>query len=105
MMFAESVFCPSFARNQGGGTNIFPAEDYLLVFLWFAGNKANYRDVADRFGIAESTVFRIINRVMEFLVAKAEIFIKFPVTTAEKQVLAAEFFQVYIEWYEWYEWY
>lgn len=94
MMFQESEFCPSNSRIQGGGTPIFPAEDYILVFLWFAGNKVSYRDVADRFGIAESTVFKIINVVMDFLVAVAPTFIHFPQTAAAKQDLADEFFQV-----------
>lgn len=93
-IFQESDFCPSFERAQGGGTKIFPAEDYLLIFLWFAGNKATYRDVADRFGIAESTVFKIINVVMDFLVDAAPTFIYFPTTAAEKRAKADEFFQV-----------
>lgn len=72
----------------------YPAEDYILVFLYFAGNKATFRQVADLFGIAESTAFKIINTVMDFLVEKAPIFIKFPTTTAAKAALAEEFFKV-----------
>lgn len=95
-MFQGSAFCPSSQRIQGGGTKIYPAEDYILVFLWFAGNKASYRDVSDRFGIAESTVFKIINKVMDFLVDVAPNFINFPRTTAAKRASADEFFQVYM---------
>lgn len=94
-MFAESDYCPKFNRHQGGGTKIFPAEDYILVFLYFAGNKTSYRQVSEIFGIAESTVFKIINAVMDFLVEKAPLFIKFPSTTAGKEALAEEFFQVH----------
>lgn len=93
-MFEASAFCPSNQRAQGGGTKIYPAEDYLLVFLWFAGNKASYRVVADRFGIAESTVFNIINVVMDFLVDVAPASIHFPKTDAEKRAVADEFYQV-----------
>lgn len=95
-MFQASQFCPPSERNQGGGTYIFPAEDYILVFLWFAGNKTTYRDVADRFGIAESTVFKIVSSVMDFLIHIAPDIIRFPTTTAEKETLAEEFFQVHL---------
>lgn len=94
-MFETSQFCPAYERPQGGGTFIFPAEDYILVFLWFAGNKTTYRDVADRFGIAESTVFNIVNTVLDFLIHIAPNIIQFPTTTAEKETLAEEFFQVH----------
>lgn len=94
-MFENSRFCPESSRIQGGGTKIFPAEDYLLVFLWFAGNKTTYRDVGDRFGIAESTVYKIINVVMDYLIDIAPNVIYFPTTTALKRALADEFFQVY----------
>lgn len=94
-MFQESECCPLSHRPQGGGTSIFPAEDYILVFLWFAGNKATYREVADRFGVAESTVFKVMNVVMDFLVGVAPTFIHFPVTSAAKRTVADEFFQVF----------
>lgn len=93
-MFEESNYCPRLHRDQGGGSNIFPAEDYILVFLNFAGNKASYRQVADLFGVAESTVFKIVNTVMDFLVEKAPTFIKLPTTTAAKEALAEDFFMV-----------
>lgn len=94
-MFEGHNLCPPNQRIQGGGTEIFPAEDYILIFLWFAGNKCSYRDVADRFGIAESTVFNIINVVMNFLIDIAPTIIYFPTTTASKRALAEEFFEVF----------
>lgn len=94
-MFQQSGHCPSYNRDQSGGTTIFPGEDYILVFLYFAGNKATYRQVSEIFGIAESTVFKIINTVMDFLVEIAPIFIKFPSTTAGKEALAEDFYKVY----------
>lgn len=99
IMFMESQFCPSQERIQGGGSTIFLAEDYILVFLWFAGNKTSYRQVSDRFGVAESTVMKIINTVMDFLVAKAPTFIYFPATTAEKRSVADQFYEVCVHYF------
>jgi len=47
--------------------------------LWFVGHQtASYRDVADRFGVTLSTLYKIISRVTTFLMSIAPNIIKFP---------------------------
>ena len=61
----------------------------LLIFLWYIANKVTIRDVADRFGVCEASVFRIRNRIADMFVKKVmKKLIKFPdhencVNTAE----------------------
>lgn len=59
------------------------------------GNKSTFRQTAEVFGIAESTVFKIVNTVMDFLVELAPRIIKFPTTTAGKEALAEDFQKVF----------
>ncbi|KAH6919728.1 hypothetical protein HPB50_029284 [Hyalomma asiaticum] len=67
--------CP---RCDNGGSSSKTAEELVLAFLWYAANKACIRDVAGRFGLGETTAFRVIERVMEYLVELAKTEIAFP---------------------------
>ncbi|KAK8771865.1 hypothetical protein V5799_024893 [Amblyomma americanum] len=52
--FAVSRFYPS--HRTHGGSAVKTAEEHILSFLWYAGNKASMRQVATLFDMAESTV-------------------------------------------------
>lgn len=67
------------------------AEKHILCFLWFVGHESgSYRDVADRFGVAISTLYNIITRVTEFIMTLAPNIIKYP-TQEEKEETANYF--------------
>ncbi|XP_064462476.1 uncharacterized protein LOC135373148 isoform X1 [Ornithodoros turicata] len=73
--FAASPYNP--AGNRGGSPPKSP-EEHVLAFLWYAGNKCCIRDVAGHFNVGETTMHRIIGRVVSFLLDKAGHVIKFP---------------------------
>ncbi|VEN35233.1 unnamed protein product [Callosobruchus maculatus] len=90
--FRNSQFFP---RNQNhGGSNSITAEIHVLCFLWFAGNKVCLRDVSQRFGIGTTSGFRIICRVVDFLISIAGDIICFPSSRDDKNSLANEFKKV-----------
>lgn len=65
------------------------AEKHILCYLWFMGHEsASYRDVADRFGITISSLYKVISRVTAFIMSLAPNIIKYP-SIAEKQETAA----------------
>ncbi|KAH7948688.1 hypothetical protein HPB49_000861 [Dermacentor silvarum] len=86
--FENSDFYP---RSDRGGSPSKTAEEHILVFIWFAANKACLRDVASRFGIGEDTAFRIVERMLEYLVEIAKQIITFP---ADLDQLSEDFEQV-----------
>ncbi|XP_025152488.1 putative nuclease HARBI1 [Harpegnathos saltator] len=69
------------------------AEKHVLTYLWYVGHESTgYRDVADRFGIAISTLYAIITRVTRFLMQLAPHIIQFP-TLEEKEATMAYFLE------------
>ncbi|XP_037505987.1 putative nuclease HARBI1 isoform X2 [Rhipicephalus sanguineus] len=77
--------------SDRGGSPSKTAEEHILVFLWFAANKACLRDVAGRFGMGTATAFRVVKRTLEYFVDIAEEVISFP---ADLDQLSANFQQV-----------
>ncbi|KAL3215624.1 hypothetical protein MRX96_000240 [Rhipicephalus microplus] len=73
--FAVSSMCPS---STHGGVQAKSAETHVLTFIWYAANKTCMRDVASRFDMSESTVYRVLQRVAQFLMTLGPSVIKFP---------------------------
>ncbi|KAL3209072.1 hypothetical protein MRX96_038367 [Rhipicephalus microplus] len=73
--FAVSTMCPS---STHGGVQAKSAETHVLTFIWYAANKTCMRDVASRFDMSESTVYRVLQRVAQFLMTLGPSVIKFP---------------------------
>uniref|UniRef100_A0A6B0VBN9 Putative nuclease harbi1 isoform x1 n=2 Tax=Ixodes ricinus TaxID=34613 RepID=A0A6B0VBN9_IXORI len=87
--FEESSFYPdSFSR---GGIPQKTAEEHILSFLWFAGNKCCIRDVAGRFNLSEGGFHNMKERVVNYLLSIAPSVIKFP---ADLDSLASDFEEV-----------
>ncbi|XP_025153588.1 putative nuclease HARBI1 isoform X1 [Harpegnathos saltator] len=86
--FENSTFYSGDTSHEG----IKPssAESHVLSFLWFAGNKVCLRDVAQRFGVCATTIFRQNKRMMDFLCDIAGNVIKF----SDKENTANEFLQI-----------
>lgn len=63
----------------------------MLVFLWFIGHESiGFRDVSDRFNIAEASLHRIIRRISVFLSNLSPQVISWP-TEAEKEEISNAF--------------
>ncbi|XP_055838409.1 putative nuclease HARBI1 [Episyrphus balteatus] len=77
-----------------GGKQEIPDKVQILAFLWFAGNKDSYREVANLFNISTASMFNILIRLLEFFFEVSPNFIKFPATDEEKQRAAAKFKQI-----------
>lgn len=62
--FAES----NYYSTHTGCYGTLSAQNAIYIYLWFVGHQtASFRDVADRFDVTISTLFRIIRRVSYFL--------------------------------------
>ncbi|KAH8027849.1 hypothetical protein HPB51_010495 [Rhipicephalus microplus] len=73
--FAVSSMC---ASSTHGGVQAKSAETHVLTFIWYAANKTCMRDVASRVDMSESTVYRVLQRVAQFLMTLGPSVIKFP---------------------------
>ncbi|KAL3210198.1 hypothetical protein MRX96_037335 [Rhipicephalus microplus] len=73
--FAVSTMCPS---STHGRVQAKSAETHVLTFIWYAANKTCMRDVASRFDMSENTVYRVLQRVAQFLMTLGPSVIKFP---------------------------
>ncbi|KAH7944383.1 hypothetical protein HPB52_018863 [Rhipicephalus sanguineus] len=75
---------PPYPKNHShGGTPQKSAEEHILAFLWYAGNKATFRSVAQLFGMSE--IHEVVDRVADFLEAVAPKYLKMPLREEEKQ--------------------
>ncbi|KAL1477841.1 hypothetical protein MTO96_035430 [Rhipicephalus appendiculatus] len=92
MLTRQFAASPQYPKNDShGGTPQKSAEEHTLAFLWYAGNKATFRSVAQLFGMAESTLHGVVDRVEDFLEAVAPLYLRMPRTEDEKQQTSACF--------------
>ncbi|KAL4083808.1 hypothetical protein QTP88_029124 [Uroleucon formosanum] len=76
-----------------GGHGKITAYNQVLIFLWFAGYQtASFRDVADRFYLTISSLFRIVRRLTHVISYMASNVITWP-NEQEKQEIR-DFFQI-----------
>lgn len=67
-----------FTYQSGNYGKLTPLK-FVLAFLWFAGHQtASFRDIAKRFRITTSSLFRVITRMSEFLNDQSPQIIKWP---------------------------
>lgn len=72
--------------SEAPGRDKISATKHILTYLWFAGHQSvEYRDVADRFDITISSLFKIITRVNRFLVCLSKVMIRFPTAEEDKK--------------------
>lgn len=80
-----------FHHQEGDSQKVSPLK-YITVFLCFSGNEAaSFRDVADRFNISKSTLYKIIRRVSYFLSNLSSEVITWP--NAEEKIEIENFFR------------
>lgn len=63
--YAKSSFYV--VRADRGGIPQKSPEEHILCFLWYATNKVCIKDVSIRFGLSESTVHGITERLLDYL--------------------------------------
>lgn len=77
--------------TQTGGNGKISALHQVFIYLWFAGHQtSSFRDVADRFNITISTLFRVIKRLTLCLSNLSRQIIKWP-TEEEKVWISQQF--------------
>lgn len=54
------------------------AEKEFLITIWYLSNMETLRQIADRFNVSESSVYRCLNRVINFIISVSADYIKWP---------------------------
>ncbi|XP_045118684.1 protein ALP1-like isoform X1 [Portunus trituberculatus] len=67
------------------GTPPVSAKECLQMGLWFLGNKATYREMAELFGLSESTVFSSVQLFINIICNVGYNYIKWPTMTEAKE--------------------
>lgn len=84
---AEQFSTSNYYTHHAGEFGKINAFKYTLIYLWFVGHEAaSFRDVADRFCIALSTLFKIIRKMTYFLSNQSQQVIKWPTETEAEEI-------------------
>lgn len=73
-MLQQSDFIPS----HSSGMLKISAEWSFLIFLWYLANTEPLQTLGDRFDVSVSSIFRVIHRVVEWLLSRLNEEIKWP---------------------------
>ncbi|XP_011859149.1 PREDICTED: putative nuclease HARBI1 [Vollenhovia emeryi] len=73
-MLQQSDFIPS----HSFGMRKISVEWSFLIFLWYIANTEPLRTLGDRFDVSISSIFRVIRRVVEWLLSRLDEEIKWP---------------------------
>lgn len=73
-MLQQSDFIPS----HSSGMLKISAEWSFLIFLWYLANTEPLRTLGDRFDVSVSSIFRVIHRVVEWMLSRLDEEIKWP---------------------------
>lgn len=60
-----------------GREKITPQKAFLIT-LWYLGNQESFRQISERFNVTRSSSFRIVRKVINWLVAESPKYIKWP---------------------------
>lgn len=60
------------------GRKIIGPDAEMYFFLWYMSNTNSYREISDRFDITKSSVYRVLHRVVEWIVLESPKCIKWP---------------------------
>ncbi|KAJ4427072.1 hypothetical protein ANN_26871 [Periplaneta americana] len=89
---AEKFSRSEYFHHQAGGNGKLGPLQFVLIFLWFVGHQtSSFRDVADRFNVTISTLFRVVRRMMYFVSNLSEQIIMWP--TADEIVEIEQYFR------------
>ncbi|GAB1868091.1 Nuclease harbi1 [Camponotus japonicus] len=68
----------SFIPSHSSGMRKISAEWSFLIFLWYIANTEPLRTMGDRFNVSISSIFRVIRRIVEWLLSRLDEEIKWP---------------------------
>ncbi|KYN08277.1 Putative nuclease HARBI1 [Cyphomyrmex costatus] len=74
----DELHLSNFIPSHLFGKKPISAKLSFLIFLWYIANTEPLRTIADRFGVAISSVFRVLRRVIAWLMTKLDVVIKWP---------------------------
>lgn len=74
----EELELSGFIPSHSFGMKPISAKLSLLLFLWYIANTEPLRTMSDRFNVSISSVFRILRRVLAWLLTKADEIITWP---------------------------
>ena len=70
--------------HHGGNPPVSP-KMRLQIGLWYLGNKATYREIAEQFGVPEGCAFASVQVIIELLCGMANNYIKWPTHEEAKE--------------------
>ena len=76
--FVKRVVDEFWVENYPGGNLPITSSTALLIALWYLGNKSTYREIAEQFGVVESSVYDCVGKITDILFQTAGRFIKWP---------------------------
>ncbi|XP_062559813.1 putative nuclease HARBI1 [Armigeres subalbatus] len=86
--YKESEF---YRTNVGKGRRNLPADEQMYAFLWFSANKNSYHEICNLFNFSESSFYKCLNNILDFLYDISKTIIRFPEVEAEKEEIATDF--------------
>lgn len=77
-IFIDILRQSSFIPSHSSGMRKISAEWSFLIFLWYIANTEPLRTMGDRFNVSISSIFRVIRRIVEWLLSRLDEEIKWP---------------------------
>lgn len=78
ILFSDELELSGFIPSHSFGIKPISAKLSFLLFLWYIANTEPLRTMSDRFDISISSVFRVLRRVVTWLLIKFDSMIKWP---------------------------
>jgi len=78
LILIDELEASTFIPLHTFGRKPISAKLSFLLFLWYIANTEPLRTMSDRFGISISSVFRILRRIIAWLLTKADVVINWP---------------------------
>ena len=76
--------------DTNAGRQQVGVEKEIFITLWYFANTETYRQISDRFDVCRSSVFRVLHKVVKWIVRIRNLFIKWP-TEQEMKVNQEKF--------------
>jgi len=74
----EELELSGYIPSHSFGVKLISAKLSFLIFLWYIANTEPLRTMSDRFNVSISSIFRVLRRVIAWLLTKVDTVIKWP---------------------------
>lgn len=78
LILIEEFQLSGYIPSHSFGVKVISAKLSFLLFLWYIANTEPLRTMSDRFNVSISSVFRVLRRIIAWLLTKVDIVIKWP---------------------------